>query len=143
MPVEVVFYVLTAHSQQRRQEFVCKLIEKVYRSGVFCYVLTDSDQQAEQLDKELWTFRAGSFIPHQRYSGTPPDYPNTILIGSEPIPERWQTVILNLSSVFPPLRGEGQRILEILEDTESSRQSGRERYRQYQQHGCRMTTHKL
>ena len=143
MPGEVVFYVLRSHSPQQRQDFACKLIEKVYRSGFFCYVLTESEQQAEQLDKLLWTFRAGSFIPHQRYSGILPEYSQTILIGGELVPEGWQQVILNLSSVFPPLLGESQRILEILDDMEASRQAGRERYRLYQQHGCRITTHKL
>ncbi|MDD2762077.1 MAG: DNA polymerase III subunit chi, partial [Methylomonas sp.] len=37
---EVVFYVLTSSSQRERQEFACKLIEKIYRSGQFCYVLS-------------------------------------------------------------------------------------------------------
>ena len=144
MQAEVVFYVLASQSQQQRQDFVCRLIEKVYRSGHFCYVLTDSVQQAEQLDKLLWTFRPGSFIPHQLFiTGVMPDYTGTILIGSEPVPEGWQAVIVNLSMAYPPLQGSGQRILEILDNSEVSKQAGRERYRHYQQLGLDITTHKL
>lgn len=143
MPAEVVFYVLSSHSQQQQQDFVCKLIEKIYRSEQFCYVLVDSDQQAEQLDKLLWTFRAGSFIPHQIYQDSLPKLERTILIGKNVIPEHWQAVIVNLSTAYPPLKTEGQRILEILDSSEESRQAGRERYRHYQNCGVTITTHKL
>lgn len=143
MPAEVIFYVLASHSVQQSQAFVCKLIEKIYRSGHFCYVLTDSAQQAEQLDKLLWTFRAGSFIPHQLFSGVLPSYNGTILIGSEPVPEGWRSIIVNLSMAYPPVQGSGQRIVEILDNSEVSKQAGRERYRHYQQLGLEITTHKL
>ena len=143
MPAEVVFYVLSSHSQQQQQDFVCKLIEKIYRSEQFCYVLIDSDQQAEQLDRLLWTFRAASFIPHQIYRESLPDFERTILIGKDTIPEAWQSLIVNLSTSYPPLKTEGQRILEILDSSEESRQAGRERYRHYQNCGLTITTHKL
>ena len=143
MSSEVVFYVLSSHSHQQQQDFVCKLIEKIYRSEQFCYVLIDTDQQAEQLDKLLWTYRAGSFIPHQIYQNNLPSFERTILIGKDPIPERWQSVVVNLSTAFPPIKPKGQRILEILDSSEKSRQAGRERYRHYQNSGLKITTHKL
>ena len=70
---EISFYVLPTESTQERQLFACKLVEKAYRSGVFSYVLTDSLEQSQQLDDLLWTFRAGSFIPHQIYTDQLPD----------------------------------------------------------------------
>lgn len=143
MLAEVSFYVLASQSQHERQDFACKLIEKAYRSGCFCYVLTDSAEQAKQVDQLLWTFRAGSFIPHQIYTGTLPEYKNTILIGSEPIPDGWQAVVVNLSTLYPPTQSPTERILEILDGSEASKQAGRERYRYYQQAGLNITTHKM
>ncbi|QWF70788.1 DNA polymerase III subunit chi [Methylomonas paludis] len=142
LPV-VDFYVLATHLQQQRQDFACKLIEKIYRSGQNCYVLTDSLEQAASIDLQLWTFRAGSFIPHQIYRGILPELPQTILIGLADIPESRQNLIVNLSSQLPehgPLTG---RILEVLDNSEICKQAGRERFRYYRQLGITPVTHKL
>jgi len=140
---EVSFYILSSPSQAERQIFACKLIEKIYRSGQFCYVLTDSEQQSQQIDHQLWVFRAASFIPHQVFHGECPQYQKTILIGVAPLPEQWQKVVVNLSSTYPQQTEHCERILEILDNSESSKQLGRNRYRHYQQAGLKITTHKL
>ena len=62
---EASFYILPSQSLSDRFLFACKLIEKAYRCGQYCYVVTDSLQQSQQLDNLLWTFRKNSFIPHQ------------------------------------------------------------------------------
>lgn len=139
---DILFYVLASSSQQERQDFACKLIEKIYRSGKFCYVLTDNAEQATQMNTLLWTFRAGSFVPHQLFQDHLPAYPNTILIGGKPIPENWQKVIVNLSTQFPDTLTTTESILEILDNSEASKQAGRERYRHYLQAGLPITTHK-
>jgi len=141
---EISFYVLSSHSQQQRLEFACKLIEKIYRSGHSCFVLTDSAAQAEEMDKQLWSFRAGSFIPHQIYNGIVPELAQTVLIGSsEEIPESRQNLIVNLSSRAPTLSPQTERILEILDNSDASKQAGRQRYRHYQQLGLAIATHKM
>jgi DNA polymerase III subunit chi len=140
---EVSFYILPSESTQERYLFACKLIEKAYRSGHFCYVLTDSAEQSQKIDDLLWTFRAGSFIPHQIYTGELPDIEKVILIGSLAVPENWQKTLFNLSSHYPELGPQSERILEILDNSESTKETGRNRYRQYQQSGMNITTHKL
>lgn len=139
---DILFYVLASSSQHERQDFACKLIEKIYRSGKFCYVLTDNAEQAAQMNTLLWTFRAGSFVPHQLFQDHLPTYPNTILIGGKSIPKNWQKVIVNLSTHFPDTLTSAESILEILDNSEVSKQAGRERYRHYLQAGLPITTHK-
>ena len=139
---EVVFYVLASSSQHERQDFACKLIEKIYRSGQFCYVLTENAEQAAEIDKQLWAFRPGSFVPHQLYQGMLPDYKNTVLIGGNDIPADWQKVIVNLSGHFPPASAPTERILEILDNSEESKRAGRQRYRHYLDAGLEIITHK-
>jgi DNA polymerase III subunit chi len=141
--VEVSFYILPSESTQERYLFACKLIEKAYRSGHFCYVLTDSAEQSQKIDDLLWTFRAGSFIPHQIYTGELSDIEKIILIGSLNPPENWQKILFNLSSHYPELGPQTERILEILDNSESTKETGRNRYRQYQQSGMNIITHKL
>jgi len=139
----VNFYVLSSDSVQERHLFACKLIEKSYRSGCFCYVLTDSAEQSRIIDDLLWTFRAGSFIPHQLYAGDIPAIEHVILIGSSNPPERWQKNVINLSSQCPEDFQHIERILEILDNSEASKAAGRQRYRRYQQAGIEPTTHKM
>ena len=137
---EVSFYILPSESLQDRYLFACKLIEKIYRSGSFCYVLTDSAEQSQIIDDLLWTFRAGSFIPHQIYTGEPPE--KVILIGSLSVPENGQKVLFNLSSHYPDLGSQTERIIEILDNSETTKAAGRNRYRRYQQSGMTVTTYK-
>jgi len=140
---EVSFYILPTESLQERYLFACKLIEKAYRSGSFCYVLTDNAEQGRHLDDLLWTFRAGSFIPHQLYTGELPGFEKVILIGSLNVPESWQQTVFNLSSHCPEEPGKMERILEILDNSEATKELGRNRYRHYQQLGFNLKTHKI
>ena len=139
---EVSFYILPTESLEDRYLFACKLIEKAYRSGSFCYVLTDDAEQSRIIDDLLWTFRAGSFIPHQIYTGELPNIEKVILIGSLDAPEHWQKTLFNLSSHYPDSGQQTERILEILDNSETTKEAGRNRYRQYQQSGMKITTHK-
>jgi len=140
---EISFYLLPTQSERERHLFACKLIEKAYRSNHFCYVLTDSPEQNQSMDDLLWTFRAGSFIPHQIYLGESPDYDKTILIGTLNAPKTWQKTLINLSSKCPPDFLDIERILEILDNSEETKEAGRLRYRQYKQSGLSIITHKI
>jgi DNA polymerase-3 subunit chi len=135
---DITFYVLPSQSQQERYSFTCKLIEKAYRSGCFCYVLTDDNTQSQRLDDLLWTFRPGSFIPHQVYTGDIPVIPQ-VLIGSVAPPEAWQKTVLNLSSHCV----DAERVLEILDNSEATKSVGRRRYQHYKEAGHKLTTHKM
>jgi len=139
---EASFYILPSSSLSDRFIFACKLIEKAYRCGQFCYVYTDSPQHSEQLDNLLWTFRENSFIPHQIYDGQP-DFEDTVLIGTQAAPEKWQKLIFNLSSKYPDDLTKTERILEILDNNEDLKQAGRQRFRQYKQDGFDISTHKI
>jgi DNA polymerase-3 subunit chi len=140
---EVSFYILPSESTQERYMFACKLIEKAYRSGHFCYVLTDNAEQSQKIDDLLWTFRAGSFIPHQIYTGELPSIEKVILIGSLNPPENWQKAVFNVSAHCPEEFDKIERILEILDNSEATKEHGRNRYRQYQQSNVNIKTHKI
>jgi DNA polymerase-3 subunit chi len=140
---EVSFYILSSALLKDRYLFACKLIEKAYRSAQFCYILTDNDEQSQLLDDLLWTFRAGSFIPHEIYTGVAPSSDKLILIGSVKAPEHSQGLLFNLSSKYPEDLLKTKRILEILDNCEVTKASARNRYRQYQQAGMNVTTHNM
>ncbi|MDD5273990.1 MAG: DNA polymerase III subunit chi [Methylovulum sp.] len=140
---EISFYLLASGSLHERDVFACKLIEKAYRSGVACYVLTDHAEQSQRLDDLLWTFRAGSFIPHQIYDGQLPEAATVTLIGHSPAPQGWRHTLINLSTHCPDDFLQWARILEILDNNEATKAAARQRYRQYQQAGVSITTHNM
>ncbi len=139
------FYILTSQSLTARFNFACKLIEKAYRCGQFCYVYTENSEHSQQLDDLLWQFRKNSFIPHQLFDAQHPEPENEqmVLIGTETAPTRWQKLIFNLSSRLPDKIEQCERVLEILDADESLKQAGRLHFRHYQQGGFNITTHKM
>jgi len=140
---EVSFYILSSASEQERCLFVCKLAEKAYRNGAYMYLQTASEEQNRLLDDLLWTFRAGSFIPHQIHNGEVPANANRIMIGTGAAPQNWQKIIVNLSPQAPDNLEQAERILEILNADENIKQAGRQRYRHYQQLQLAISTHKM
>lgn len=140
---DISFYVLATESLNERYQFACKLIEKAYRNGVFAYVLTDSVEQSQVIDDLLWTFRPGSFIPHEVYQAEAPDAHKQILIGHNNPPVNWQKTLVNVSTQIPQDFQQVERILEILDNSEATKAWGRQRYKQYQQAGFEITTHKM
>jgi DNA polymerase-3 subunit chi len=103
----------------------------------------DSLAEAQTLDDMLWTFRVGSFIPHQILTNAPPDIVSQVLIGIENAPPAWRNIIFNLSKQLPINWESSTRILEILDNSESTKIAGRARYSAYKQAGATITTHKI
>ncbi len=140
---KVNFYILPSHSEQGRQAFACKLAEKAYRLGYKTSILTNSIQQAQQMDKLLWTFRANSFIPHEIYLDTLPSIANAVIIGTHQPPDPWRHTLINLSTRCPENIGHFEQIFELLDNDETQKQAGRKRYRNYQTQGITPNTHKM
>ena len=140
---EVSFYILPSQTEQGRLYFACKLAEKAYRSGQFCYILTENEKQSKTIDDLLWTFRAGSFVPHQIYTGSATATADRVLIGTRTAPEQWQKIIINLSVDCPENFNDCERLLEILDNDETIKAEGRKRYKRYQQARLQIATHKM
>ena len=85
MPPEttrVDFYVLETSEPSARLRYACKLAEKAYKLDHVIHAHTNSGAEANALDNLLWTFRDGSFVPHELYaSGAHPQPASPITIG--------------------------------------------------------------
>lgn len=137
------FYILDAEGENERLGFACRLAEKIYRSKAKLHIHTENPATQGRLDELLWTFRAGSFLPHRLLDGTPDGAP--IVIGfSEPEATEpdWQ-VLMNLAGSVPDFFSRFERVAEVVDSSEEARAKARERYRFYQTRGYPLTTHKL
>lgn len=140
---EVSFYILPSEAETGRYLFICKLVEKAYRKQHRIYILTASEEQARQLDDMLWTFRPGSFIPHQLYADAPPAEENPVLVGTLKAPDGWRQTLINLAQDAPETPDDYKRIIEVLDSSETCKQAGRRRYRQYQAMGSTINMHNM
>jgi DNA polymerase-3 subunit chi len=138
----VSFYVLAAQEPGARCNFACKLTEKAYKLGQRIHLCTTDDSEAETLDRMLWTFRQGSFIPHQRLDAArAPNAPVTISSGSDAPPP--VDLLINLADEVPAFYGQFARIAEIIDGSAECREAGRSRHRFYRQHGLEPETHQI
>lgn len=142
---QVSFYILTASAERAHFELACRLVEKAYKQGHHCHILTDSEAQGKIMDDLLWTFNEGSFIPHQLQTTTDNPVAPQSLISSHPqvFPCDEQAILVNLVADFPSHFAHYFRVLELVANNPEAKQRGRERYRQYQQHGITPSTHTL
>ncbi len=107
------------------------------------YAHTSSPGQAEQLDQMLWTFRDGSFIPHERIAPDQEQPRAPVRIGTPEVYSADGEFLINLCDVVPTFYSGYSRIAEIVAADEASRKAGRERFRQYRELGVEPTTHNI
>jgi DNA polymerase-3 subunit chi len=95
------------------------------------------------MDQLLWTFRDGSFVPHDIIqSGAPdPDAPVTIGIGSPEMNK--PDLLINLTESIPEDLGSFARVAEIVTSDEQCKTRSRRHYAAYREAGHTMDTHKL
>lgn len=141
-PARVDFYILSAASEAARLHFACRLTEKAYLLNHRVHLHTGSSEDAARLDELLWTFRQGSFIPHELARDGQGDGP-PVTIGFGPGTPPQADLLINLANAVPEFAGGFGRIAEIVDDSEPARSSGRERFRRYKQSGHEPATHNI
>lgn len=141
-PGRVDFYVLASAEAAARLRFACRLAEKVYRLDQRVHLHAGSAALAGELDELLWTFRQGSFVPHEvTRADRPPGSPVTIGHGDGHPPEA--DLLINLAGEVPAFAGDFPRIAEIVDASDAGKRLGRERFRQYREGGRAPVTHNM
>ncbi|PNK60834.1 DNA polymerase III subunit chi [Psychrobacter sp. FDAARGOS_221] len=134
--------------------FVCKLIQTVVKKSDYSLiVIDDQPQRLQQLDAQLWTFDATSFIPHELILD---EAPTTAMLSAPVIlvssmPEGFDGVVLNLAAAALPLTANDsnqnsvrpERVLEIISPDETSKEQGRQKYRIYRDLGLELVHHNI
>ncbi|MCC5792474.1 MAG: DNA polymerase III subunit chi [Legionellaceae bacterium] len=142
MRMRVDFYLLSSDQAADRWHFACQLIEKAWLKGNRVYVHCENKQHAESLDELLWTFRPDSFVPHH-LQGEGPEPPPPVQLGYQHEPRGFSDVLVNLDSSIPPFTQRFQRVVEIISQESSLRESARQHYRQYRSWQCELHTHTI
>ena len=141
-PLRVDFYVLSSADSGSRLRFACRLMEKAYTLSNRTYAHVASAARARELDELLWTFRDGSFIPHE-VEPTESTPPPPVLIGHAPDTDAQGDLLINLAESIPTFFERFGRVAEVIDASEESRRSGRERFAFYRDNGYEPNTHRI
>jgi len=131
----VDFYLLQPSCNQHRELFVCRLVDKIWQQGHKIYIHTQTQTQAMQLDKLLWTFQDRSFVPHDVYPNAKDSIAPTQIGYQNDNFWSQADVLINLNDTVPTFFTEAERVLEILNEDSQIKAQGRERYRAYREAG--------
>lgn len=138
----VDFYVLGEADAGGAEALACRLTEKIYKLGHRIYVHAGSEEQAQRIDALLWTFRAGSFVPHARRGEADADEV-PVLIGSDAEPDPHNQVLVNLAPEVPNFFSRFERVAEVVTADPAHRTQAREKFRFYRDRGYELQTHNL
>lgn len=93
------------------------------------------------MDDLLWTWQDISFLPHALADKV--DANEKVLIGWQEITPPGLDVLINLTDTVPDWATGFNRIVEIVADEPSQRDSGRERYKYYRKLGVELFNHDI
>ena len=140
---DVLFHNFNSIGNKNYLLYVCKLVEKGFKQKIQpIYIQTNNQQQAEQLDKLLWTFKQDSFIPHTIVGSSDMDA-TPVQIGWNENQFHSATAIINLSEKIPVSYLESKKIHEIVEDDEVKKNKARSRWKKYKSKGCQLNVHQI
>ncbi len=137
---QVDFYILES-KQDDAVRLACRLAEKAWKEGNTVFIHTSSEAAAAQIDKLLWTFSQGSFVPHAL--AVEQDNTVSVCVGQGAAPSQAAEVLVNCGDGIPDFFSHFKRILEPVAGDDDSLQAGRSRYRDYQTREITPIIHKL
>ncbi|MDT8397745.1 MAG: DNA polymerase III subunit chi [Pseudomonadales bacterium] len=137
------FYTLKQSSDDHRDLFACRLVEKAFGLGNRIFIQAESETAARRLDELLWNFRPESFIPHGVQDHDDDDEEMPVVIGFAGDCKYPAELLINLSPVIPVFYRDFPRIAEIVLNNELSRQLSRKHWRHYQEQGWELKHHQV
>ncbi|MBA4503542.1 DNA polymerase III subunit chi [Marinobacterium marinum] len=129
------YYILPDSDPDSRADFLCRLCDKILGLGLRIFISTEHETAARQLDQQLWSARAESFVPHVLL-GQSPDSPIEIGWGDQ-LPDHRQ-VFVNLSTRLPDAAFGFERIVEIVVQTPEVLAATRDNYARCRDRGIEL-----
>lgn len=137
------FYVLSQSGEQARHLFACRLAEKAYKLEHTVHIHTANAATAGRIDELLWTFRDGSFVPHDLVRGSADAPRAPVTVGCDPGYAAPRDLLINLDDVVPACAGAFPRIAELVTSDEDSKRKSRRRFVAYRDEGHELETHNV
>lgn len=133
---KISFY-LFEKSPERQVESTCRLCRKILRQPAKIWLHCSDQDTQQELDERLWSFDPSSFLAHGIDQTEAP-----ICISSR-LPDSEDWIVFNFNK--QPLEQVQQfgHIIEIIENDETAKHIGREKFKAYRRLGISPQTYKL
>ncbi|HLT91691.1 MAG TPA: DNA polymerase III subunit chi [Woeseiaceae bacterium] len=137
------FYLLAQAGESTRDRFACRLAEKAYRLRHSVHIQAADRPRAAELDELLWTFRDGSFVPHELIDSSDAPVEAPVTIGCTDAGLRPADLLINLTDALPPALDSFPRVAEIVTSDEDRKQRSRTLFAEYRSRGHTLEVHEL
>jgi len=117
----------------------CQLTGKAFQQGITVLLHTPEPAASEQLDKQLWSFKPTSFLPHAQEEVPEAD----ISISHQNEPGEHHGLLINLSNNTPDWFSRFEKTIEIVYDDQQIIDQKREQYSFYKSRGYPIKYHDL
>jgi len=138
----VDFYRVPASGADAAQLAACLVAGKAYRAGYRVQVYASADQ-LEELDRKLWTYRQGAFVPHARADRVDPDFPEPVVLASDCRDPGGAQVLVCVTPPPAECLDGFARVAEFVTADDPVREAARQRYTEYRQAGYELHAHDL
>ena len=141
---QVDFYLLSTTSEEQQNVFICKLAEKILRQSLKVIIFSQKSEQVSLLDQLLYEFRPDSFLPHTKVikinslNQALDQFPIVISLVKPALST--PAVVINLSE---DIYLDAERVIEIVNNSDTSKQASRKKYMAYRQAGRTLKTHQM
>lgn len=137
---QVDFYVL-GNSSVEGSEQACRLALMAWEQGSTAFVVCASVGDAEALDRFMWQYPPGRFLPH---ASSTDENAARAAVNIGPLADLNPVdVVINLGRDPIPEPGKFRRVLEIVPFAEDERQASRAKYRYYRSLGLKPRTNDI
>ncbi len=142
---KIDFYLISNQVADAKFKLASRLSNKLLRLEQKTLVVTEDQQQCENLSRIMWSFSDTSFVAHERLSNDSANCNINIspITEVEIESEADFDVLINLSNTMPIFSRYFSRIAEIVEFDESVKALARQRYKTYQENGFELDTHQI
>lgn len=123
--------------EQRRA--VCRVVAKAWQVMGEACVLCPDPETARELDDLLWTFQAGSFIPHAMGGD---EAPVRLYVAGETLPDDSRVWVLLTADLPRPLP-RCERLVDFIPADPEGREAARNRYRAFKAAGHELLVYPL
>jgi len=137
----VDFYLLKQAGPRSRHAFACRLAEKAYRLDNTVHIHTVDRADAERVNDLLWTFRDGSFVPHDMVAGANSNKQSPITIGCGDDEIAPRDLLINLCDDVPAFAEAFPRVAELVTSDNDCKRESRKRFAKYRDKGHALQTH--
>ncbi len=139
----VDFYILEQAGSRSRHFFACRLAEKAYRLENTVHIHAIDRADAERVNELLWTFRDGSFVPHDMTAGASGNRQSPITIGSGDDDVAPRDLLINLCDQIPVFAEAFPRVAELVSSDEPCKSESSKRCAEYRDKGHTLQTHNV